>query len=319
MFDTHRSDRFYLRLNGRPAHEFTVLTEPLLSAQVVPTGDRPVHVRVAIDGRLIGELSAASGLATELIIGEIDRGVLTVDLVAGGRRRSFEVYVQTSPTMEAASLDAAIRSAQEPLARGLAPLWRPLLADAHRRRPGSLERRYLEGFCEYLMAADLDRAGNHVDAGHAIERAWGQLVIFGSDLARSTIAILAFRLDAFAFLTSPVAASSLAGIAGYFLSPPQPDLPVPGPRHDAGIWIDDFQEALIEAARHAIESQFAAAQAALDRAPRELSAAAGNERKSLILKARISVGLEDLRGAETAYSALRSDPMYSPEAEAWLR
>lgn len=138
LFEAHRSDRFYLRVNDRPAHEFTVLAEPLRSALVVPTGDKAVDVTVAIDGRLVGRLSAAQGIETEVLLAHVHRGLLTVDLVAGNRSRSYEIYVQSAPQMDPGplDLDAAVRSAQEPLNRGDAPRWRALLSDAHGRRQG---------------------------------------------------------------------------------------------------------------------------------------------------------------------------------------
>lgn len=319
LFESHRSDRFHLRVNDRPAYEFTVLSEALRSVMVVSTGDKAVKVTVAIDGKLVGRFDAVPGLETEVLPAPVDRGLLTVDLAAGDRKRSYEVYVQTAPQMDPGPLDAAVRLAQEPLERGDASLQPALLDDAQGRHLGSLERRYLEGFCEYLMAADLDRGGNHAEAGWALERAWGQLLIFGTELARSTISVLAFRFDLLGFLANPATGSSLAGVARYLMSPPQISHLETFVRTGHGIWIDDFQEALIASARDAAGQRFEAALRSLDDAPASLSAAAGNERKSTILRARISDAVGDLEAARIAYSALRSDPMYATEAEAWLR
>lgn len=169
------------------------------------------------------------------------------------------------------------------------------------------------------MATDLDLSGEHTDAGRALERAWGQLLIFGTELARATVSILAFRLDALGFLASPTTGSSLAAIAQYLMSPPQIDsAPRPG-RINEGIWIDDYQEALIASAADASQGRFDLALHSLNNAPAGLSTAAGNERKSAILRARISDAVGDRAAARVAYSALRSDPMYATEAEAWLR
>jgi hypothetical protein len=176
-----------------------------------------------------------------------------------------------------------------------------------------MERQYLEGLYEYLHAVALEGRGQFVDAGRALERAWGRLMPFGSQLARSAMAVVAFRLDAHAFLADAATGSSLAPYAAYLLSPSEVREASTFSTQN-GIWIDAYQESLLHAIRHAIEGDPIAALKALDEAPVELRDASGNARKTLIIRGRNAAAANDVAGVRAAYSALISDPVYGSEA-----
>lgn len=317
LFGTHRTDRFFVRVNGRPSLEVHVSVEPLTSIEVVPLGSSHVDIEVSIDGELAGRLTATAGIPTEILaggFGPVGRGLVTVRARTGRVVRTYMIYVRTAPPMLTAHLDALVNAAQAPLGKGGAADWNTLLAAARERGLSSLERRYLSGFGEYLLALHLDQTGSQRDAARALERAWGRLIPFGTDLARSAISVIAFRMDALEFLVSGATRSALAPVAGYLMSPPRWLTVVAKPRARSGIWIDDYQEALVSATHHALNGGFEAALAALRSAPSALRSAAGNQRKALILEARLTRELGDLAAMRSAYSGLQHDPVYGEEA-----
>jgi hypothetical protein len=315
LFERHRTDRFYVRVNGRPSSELSVIGEPLRSVVVVPLGSQPVHVRVSRDGALVGELSAMTGIETELILEPVEHGLVVLDCATSGRSRSFEVYVSIAPPFDHGLLDGIVTAAQAPLEGTAGTDFQGLRNAIDVRPPMSIERRYLDGFAEYLLAHDLDGKGQFTDAGRALERAWGRLLPFGTDLARSAMAVIAFRFHAMEYLTSQSTASALAPYAAYLSVPPAVGTGVPSSASRGLIWVDQYQEALFAATRAAIEGRPMDGRTALAGAPASLELAAGNQRKFLILTARLANEIRDSDAARAAYQRLLADPIYGAEAK----
>ena len=169
------------------------------------------------------------------------------------------------------------------------------------------------------MAADLESRRDFTAAGAALVRAWGLLRPFGTVLARSATSILVFRLDGFDLLADPTYGSSLRSVAGYFQSPPRLGSPEPPEATDSGIWIDRFQESVIGATRELLAGHGSEALGHLAEAPDGLRAAAGNERKHLVLTARANMAIGRPDVARRAYGQLEFDQWYGQEAKEAIR
>jgi hypothetical protein len=140
--------------------------------------------------------------------------------------RTYTVFRGSVPELDLRKFDPLVLAAQEPLYAGLAADW-SILLDA--RQPQSiLQDRYLSGFAELLLGMnaevqDLDIA----TASRSYTRAFGQLRVFGTPLARAATALLAFRMDAHDLVIREGVESTLWESACWYSSPPRNSRAIP--------------------------------------------------------------------------------------------
>jgi hypothetical protein len=319
IFANHRGDRFYVRVNERVAADLVLLQDPVCSVVVIPLGHHPVDVTwVTVGTEMGGSLRVEPGTRQGLLkVGTISRGVLNVEGKCGQHVRTYQVHVRSVPPLDEDDLDVRVLQVQMALSATATGVRLEQLAPLRLQKDDELAGRYLDGFHEYMLSVALERERRWEEASHAAERAWGRLNIFNTHLARSALAVLAFRMDMFEYLAHPQTNSTLEPVAAYLLSPSREGAVRHG-RGTRGVWIEPYQERLIAAVQRARASEFPSARDLLAGRDVAFDESPFNRRKLAILQARIAAGLGERQAARGAYRELVDDPLYGAEAERYL-
>jgi len=317
LFEKHRNDGFYLRVNGRVANDIVVVGTLLEAVTMHPLGSAAVQMTVSTPNGTT-ELIAASGVATPILASPLRVGRVTVNARSGVRRRTYDIYVGTAPDVDLAPLDRQVQSLQ--------PLMESSSSDAIEEMyqiltntQGTLRHRYAAGFYEYLLSISLEREGKWSDASAAMERAWGRLGIFNTDLAKSARSVLAFRMDALEFLAAPSTRSRLAFAAIYLMH--RSGIPTEGRVELSarlGVWVDPFQETLLRAIESMTKGDCRRARTILEGREPRLDDAPSYRQKLPVIEARISACLGERATAVSRYRELLDHPLFGEEAKRYL-
>jgi hypothetical protein len=310
-----------VRINQQIAGEIAFVDQPLSGLTLVPLGPGDIEVVASTPAGEQSQFAVRSGevldLYASLGLDHQTHGMISVAARKGQYRRAYEIHVKDAPIIDFGELDRLVQQAQEPLKNGQPADWRMLRDHGSAPASGPLQRRYLLGFAEYLLACNLEAielVWPH--AQRQYEAAFGMLRIFSSDLARSALAVLAFRMDAFTLLKQNGPQSLFWQPAVFFGDQDQHIRPDSARRRPgAGIWVDEFQEGLLRGVAAYYRGDLIAADAEARGLPRSLTQDPANRRKMLLLQARVAAALHDKERARRAYDELRDDPTFGREAQ----
>jgi len=177
--------------------------------------------------------------------------VLTVR-VGTAYEREYRIFCNEMPNMDFVALDALVRHLQQPLLEDLEPDW-SLFRSTYIQGMGSnpLETRYLSGFYEYLLGSFLEKNNDQAARVH-YEQAFGYLRPFKTHLAHTACSILALKMNWF-WMLKRCKVNSKFYLPNIFFNHSLWDnrlftaAPSATVARTDGLWIDSFQEALLEA------------------------------------------------------------------------
>jgi hypothetical protein len=315
LFDRHRHQGFYLRVNDVVPADTLVLGDEPWQIDAIAAGADPVELKLTLPNGQIHEIPLEAGRSVSILayVEQWPTGeALRVRGIPGDR--TYAIYRGSVPDLDLSLLDPLVLAAQEPLYGGAAANW-AILLDA--REPGNvLRQRYLEGFAELLLAVNAEVYDRDLStASRSYTRAFGQLRVFGTRLARAATALLAFRMDAHELVMRQGAQSTLWEPAHWYSSPPREVIPTPQAGvAGRGIWIDDYLEGLINIATSALRNDPDGAHAVWARLPHSLSEGPGYGGKHDIAGARIARLVGNLELSRQMYRRLAEHPLYAREA-----
>jgi hypothetical protein len=323
LFERHPRDSFFVRVNGAVVSDVVFIDGSLEMIEAVPLGSASVSLQVktstGIDARLLAapggrlDLMAAANLRPDFA------GVMDLVGQIGTLKRRYEIHVRQVPAFDSAAADELVAEAQRPLLDGHAPNVALVRREVDSRSSSSLERRYLEGFAEYLLGAGYELAGDWGVARDRYQEAFGRLRVFPSDLAQTAVGVLEFRMLAAQRLLRR-GPNSIFWQAGHFLMGP-PNLsgaPATRTAHQNGIWVDEFQEGLLLGIENYYAGRIGEALDVARSLPLRLLNGPGNRRRLTLLTARANVRLSDVQEARRCYLDLEEDPVFGEEARAYL-
>lgn len=325
ILGAHRQLQAYVRFNGRVIQDLQYTDELIQELLVVVLGDQEATVSIRIADQESHELVIRPGRPRQManLVPPNFIGAISVCIAFGHVRRKYEIYRSTQPRIDVESLDAAIRELQANLLTATEPNW-PMFRNTwlQARERHVMEKRYLEGFFEYILASHMEMNRNP-QAGRHFERAFGLIRPFATSMAHTARCLLGIKMNWFHLLT-PCSPHSKFHSANIFFNSDfenvarvrmAPDVSF---RDAVGVWIDPFSELVLESIRcfflrdHAkLESVFAR----LEGHP--LVADRNNFDKLSFLKARRSRVQRKLDSAEQHYRYLRYHPIFKIEAEAF--
>ena len=316
LFRRHGTHGFYLRVNDTVPADVVVVPERPWQLDVVATGADPLRLEITVPTGRTAEVLVAAGSTMSLLAFTDDWAVGTSIRIRSSERagKMYTIYRDSVPDLDLKNLDALVLSAQEPLYAGAPARWELLMGA---RKPGEVLRtRYLEGFAEVLLG--INREVHSRDFGTATRsytRAFGQLRVFGTPLARAAASVLAWRMDAQQLVLRQGPHSTLWASAHWYSSPPtKPDAVPTLEVADRGIWIDDYMEGLIKVAHHALAGDYHDASSALDGLPGTMAEGPGYQSKHDIAGARIARATGNMTLSRHLFAQLANHPVYESEA-----
>jgi len=323
LFAVHAGETFYVRVNGAVVPDTCFVDGALASLEVVVLGGEALGLAAVgsdgTDAALVIDPGQRCDLLGSLGLAPSFHGEIDLLGQVGAHRRRYSIHVQRVPDFSAGDLDRVVELAQEPLADGLAPSVNLLRQRRSRERPGSLEERYVDGFAEYLLGCQFEV---DLDFGHArdrYEQAFGRLRVFRTSLATSAMGILEFRAIAVRRLRGRGPTSRLWQSALFLESPEPSELPGSvASTHDRGIWIDAYQEGLLNGIGAYADGDFDRATEIALALPQSLLDGPGNRRKRQLLVARASLRAGNTEAARAAYAELKEDVVFGDEARVYL-
>lgn len=316
LFSRHGTHGFYLRVNDTVPADVVVVPDRPWQLDVVAIGADPISVEVTLPAGRSSEIRASPGSTTSLLRFLDDWAAGTAIRVGSNdaNHRTYTIYRDSVPDLDLTSLDELVLSAQEPLYAGAPAEWERLLAA---RRPGEVLRtRYLEGFAELLLGINSEiHARDFEMASRSYTRAFGQLRIYGTPLARAAATVLAWRMDAQRLVLRQGPNTTLWASAHWYSSPPiVPDLVPDVGVAERGIWIDDYMEGLITLAHQALAGDEGAAMVTWHALPPHLADGPGYQPKHDIAGARLARAVGDDALSRHLFAQLASHPLYESEA-----
>jgi hypothetical protein len=316
-FQVHPISSFYVRVNGRVAGDLSYVEQALTELEVVTVGNAEVRLSVRWSNtETTSEVNVPSASEVDLIrmFGIVDSpGEVRLWATTGSGEHLFRIYVLDPPHLDNELLDEIVYECQLPLMEGHPSNWQRI-RDTANRDPDGVEHRYLLGFASYLHGCDLDAASEFDAARLAFESAFRKLGPFPTALARNARAVLEFRMHAMELLYERGPSSVFWQVANFFDVPMRVVTAASRPDNEDGIWMDDFQEGVLEAVKAICGGDLDAAATRVGQLPRDLAKQADNELKFQVLSARLAFMRGDLPMARAAYTLLREDPTYSKEA-----
>ena len=321
LFSRHSNHGYYVRLNDTVPADVVVVPEQPWQFDAVVTGSdlETLHLHLPNGQNLALPVEPGQRLSLLPHIHHWPTGT-AIRITGSGRfDRQYTVYRDVAPDLNVSDLDALVLRGQEPLYEGGQADWRILLREREAGEP--LRTRYLEGFAELLMGMNAEVFLRDIGmANRGYTRAFGQLRIFASPLARAATMLLAFRMDAYRLVLRAGHQSTLWAAAHYYQAPPRaPEvLPPPGVA-DRGVWIDAYMEGLLAVAHHALSEDFDVAYGAWRELPNELKDGPGYAPKHDIAGARLALTAGDGDISRRLYSRLVDHPLYEREARQALQ
>lgn len=321
LFQRHRTDGCYLRVNGSVAGPTAFLTEAVSSCELISLGSAEVRyvIEFSSDDRRRGVLDA--GGTVQLLRGTDGGGFvgrLVVAATVGPKKYTWIVYGRDMPGFDAEPFDEIVMQAQAPLASG-----RPAnlnLLSTRAAAVDSMGQLYLNGFAEYLIGTNLELRGDWAFAKQRFETAYGNLAVFATSLSSTARGVIELRMLATDRMRSR-GPDSMFSAAGHFFRSPQmaaqPHVYQDSLDH-RGLWIDDFQEATLAAVNFAYAGQPDEGRQAMLGSPALLAAEPSNQRRRSLILARLSNELGDVRTARDRYRDLRDDPVFGTEVTEYL-
>ena len=321
LFNEHKPEGFFLRINGRiVAADEPVIEGFIASLEVIPVGSETFSCTVQLPGEsaawpFSSERGASLDITRHLDL-RAETGVIEIVGQIRGTSSRRLVHVLTVPEADLDSLDERVLECQEPLFGNREPHWRQL---QDMRQVTHTEARYAEGFAAYLLACHLEANGDWASAKRPKELAFEYLRSFRTPLARDVIGILAFRMHAFAILADRSAASLFQPAVKFFTGTDVQRRSTRAKESHSGIWIDDLQDGVLTAVQLAESGDSGAALVRAERLPAHLVNEPGNSRKRNLLLARLYTECGQDARATSYFRELLSDPYYSAEAAVYLR
>jgi hypothetical protein len=202
ILKAHGRLQAYLKVNEQVVQDLTYLEGSIEHLLVVALGEQHASVRVLLDEELLREIEISPGRPKELasFIPEGFQGVLKLEVRLNRATKRYLIYNRTQPRISVEPLNGMVSTLQRPLLEGKEPGWSNFHADCLNNPDiNFLERRYLEGFCEYMLGSFLEikqdrRAGRH------FERCYGCLRPFATTLAHTTRCVLGVKMNWFHLL-----------------------------------------------------------------------------------------------------------------------
>jgi hypothetical protein len=316
LFHRHGTHGFYLRVNDTVPADVVVVPDRPWQLDAVATGADPIRLVVTMPGGHSSEVVVAPGSAVSLLRFTDGWTVGTPILIRSSDRfdRTYTIYRDLVPDLNLDMLDELVLRAQERLYAGGSARWELLLGA---RRPGeALRTRYLEGFAELLLGVNMEiHSRDFATATRSYTRAFGQLRVFGTPLARAAASVLAWRMDAYALVLRQGPNSTLWASAHWYSSPPRvPDVITTLDVAERGIWIDDYMEGLIDVAHQAIVGNPDEALSRWRTLPATLADGPGYPSKHDIAGARLARAAGDTTLSRRLFTQLANHPVYESEA-----
>ena len=321
LFNEHKPEGFFLRINGRiVAADEPVIEGFIASLEVIPVGYEAFSCTVLLPGEsdpwpFSSERGSSVDITRHLDL-RAETGLIEIVGHIRGATSKRLVHVLTAPEADLESLDERVLECQEPLFGNRESHWRQL---RDMRQLSPTEARYAEGFAAYLLACDLEANGDWASAKRPKELAFEYLRSFRTSLARDVIGILAFRMHAFAILADRSAASLFQPAVKFFAGTHVARPSTRGRKSHPGIWIDDFQDGVLTAVEQAEAGDPGAALIRAESLPAHLLNEPGNSRKRNLLLARLYAASSQHARATGYFRELLNDPYYSSEAAEYLR
>lgn len=323
IFDVHRGDRFYIKVDDRVVAEDLVYLEKAPDTFTVTAMGAEASAKLDI-GRKQETLRLKPGRAVSLRsrIPKTYRGLIALTVTIGSYQREVYIYWAEMPRLDVGRLDAIVGLLQRPLIDGEQPDWEGFKR-AYIQQPGAnpLEARYLSGFFEYIYGSYLEQSDFH-EAKPCLERAFGYLQRFRTDLAHSARSILALKMNLFTILKECGPHSKFYLANSFFNGGPlqQETMSVASlaitDMERTRLWIDSFQETFLEALSSYYSNDFSGVFSKLAALKRDrLIGDRNNDDKVILLEARTLIAQGNKVAGARAYTHLRYHPLFGKEAE----
>jgi len=317
----HGPQHIYLKVNGRIIRDLAWAERGISELRLVLLGFQNAMVEIR-GPHFRQSLSVSGDQNLKWLIPDRFEGELSLRVSpAGANDRQFTLYSWSLPEFRRDALDDLIRelSSKDLSEDGVPDIirWRERIGNL-----GILERRYLNGFFEYVLAFYLESQQQSHKSKQHFEDAFGLLLPFRTNLAHSAQCVLGLRMNSFGVLSRAPRKSLVAASDHFFNQPFSADWAAVAQSETVGpfmTYADDFTIRLVHVVSNFYASDSSICKEGLSAlefhpAAREKN----NEDKLALLKARFHRKAGRALEAYASYELLRYHPQFGLESEIYI-